>query len=55
MKKTSKKMNRGPFSKEQGDLKGAAKKAVVSFVEGTKPNKKLPARSLTPKPKFGKH
>lgn len=54
MKGASKKMNRGPYSKEEGDQKGGKKKALVSYIEGTKANKKLPDKSRTPKPKFGK-
>lgn len=49
-----KKKNRGPFAKVMGDVKNAKKKALVSYVEGTKANKKLPAKSLTPPAKMGK-
>ncbi len=48
-KTMSKKDNRGEFAKPEGDIKGKKKIAIVSFVEGTKPNKKLPMKSLTPK------
>lgn len=42
---------RGPYSKEQGYLKGKKKKPLVSYLEGTKSNPRLPAKSLTPRPK----
>ncbi len=54
MKTMSKKANRGEYAKEEGDIKGKKKKALISYVEGTKPNKKLPYKSLTPKAKMGK-
>lgn len=54
MKMTGKMTNRGKYSKEEGDEKGRKKKAVVSYVEGTKPNAKLPYKSLTPKAKMMK-
>ncbi len=54
MKKMSKQANRGPHAKLEGKIKGKAKKPVVSYVEGTKPNPRLPAKSLTPKAKFKK-
>ena len=54
MKVMTKQANRGVFAKEMGDIKGKKKKALVSYVEGTKPNAKLPAKSLTPKAKFQK-
>ena len=49
--KMTKQANRGEYATEQGDIKGKKKKALVSYVEGTKPNKKLPMKSLTPQPK----
>jgi len=52
--KMTKKANRGEYAKEEGDIKGKAKKAEVSYVEGTKPNKKLPYKSLTPAAKMMK-
>lgn len=44
-----KKANRGEYAKEEGNVRGKAKKAEVSYVEGTKPNKVIPHKSLTPK------
>lgn len=44
-----KKANRGEYAKEQGNETGSKKKAVVSYVEGTKPNPVIPHKSLTPK------
>ena len=51
MKKMS---NRGEYSKEQGDIPGRKKTALVSYLEGTKPNPKLAHKSLTPKAKMKK-
>ncbi len=50
----SKKDNRGVFSTEQGDEKNKKKKALVSYLEGTKQNPKLPMKSLTPKAPMSK-
>lgn len=54
MKTMNKKSNRGEYAKEEGNIKGKKKKAAISYVEGTKPNKKLPYKSLTPKAPMGK-
>ena len=54
MKVMTKQANRGVFAKEVPGVKDKKKKALVSFVEGTKANPKLPAKSLTPKAKFQK-
>ena len=49
-----KQAQRGVYAKEEGDMMGKKKKTLVSYVEGTKNNPKLPAKSLTPKPKMKK-
>jgi len=55
MKKTvNKQSRRGPHSKLEGKRTGREKKPIVSYVEGTKPNPRLPSKSLTPKAKMGK-
>lgn len=45
----NKKSNRGEYAREEGNVRGSAKKGVLSFVEGTKPNGVIPHKSLTPK------
>jgi hypothetical protein len=54
MKKMSKQDNRGPFSKLEGKVTGKTKKPLVSYVQGTKPNPRTPAKSLTPKAQYKK-
>ena len=50
----NKQANRGLYSTEQGAETGKKKKALVSYLEGTKQNPKLPMKSLTPKAKMSK-
>ena len=54
LRKMSKKANRGIYSTEQGEERGVRHDAKTSFVEGTKPGKKLAAKSLTPMAKMMK-
>ncbi len=45
----SKKSNRGEYAKEEGSDMGKKKKELISYLEGTKKNPKMPMKSLTPK------
>lgn len=45
---------RGIGAKLSGDITGKKNSTIPSYVLGTKPNPKLPAKSLTPKAKVSK-
>ena len=45
---------RGPYSREEGAPMMNGSKGKMSLVEGSKPNPRLPAKSLTPKAKMMK-
>lgn len=48
-------MKEGVYSKPQGKpMQKPKNKVMVSYMMGDNPNKELPAKSLTPKPKKGK-